>query len=636
MHVFRKPRPLRMAKVSLEGGPASLPGAHVQQEDHADDEGDGDAGEGAQRPRGVAPVRGGAEPASVAAEQRLGDHQMASPKQGGMEDEFLSCPICFDILKEPKTLSCLHRFCQECLHGFLQRHKTSAIARHRGFQCPVCREFIKAPDLNSTPAEWAALFRTDFHLKNLIKFVESRPGRRLDRPANPCSLHGHAECDLYCADCQATICHLCAGISHRGCSRVITVAEAARDKRQAAVACIKEISLKIKEACDLEKSREKCLDQLDNQRAAAEKAIANVVKDLHSRIKVAEDKLMNRLAEDFESLHGKITVKVLQFENHLSKLRENVDMFSSNLESIPDNDVLKATSLLEAGTFGNGLDIRSYRSFLANVASIKIVLDKQTIPSIHLGKITIKGAEDELSTSNLSLSSSEASVLESKSFLDRIRNLGKKNENDCSAPPYHYGREEDRPSVPRMQTSLRPRPSRASTVKRHAVSASSQSASADDSSVSDRSSGDSGAFLTFRGQNRSEERVSENPNVTHQHRRPSILDANHRPESQDEAPSSISRLRTINTRFREDQDTPKLRDLIVLGGSEAVLVTDWANQCVKALYGRRERDTRLVLGGKPWAITQISESLAAVSLPVSTQICIIKIGTNLSVQNSFV
>ena len=39
------------------------------------------------------------------------------------------------------------------------------------------------------------------------------------------------ELDLYCVDCSSSICHLCAGISHRGCSQVITVSEAAADRR---------------------------------------------------------------------------------------------------------------------------------------------------------------------------------------------------------------------------------------------------------------------------------------------------------------------------------------------------------------------------------------------------------------------
>ena len=41
------------------------------------------------------------------------------------------------------------------------------------------------------------------------------------------------------------------------------------------------------------------------------------------------------------------------------------------------------------------------------------------------------------------------------------------------------------------------------------------------------------------------------------------------------------KLRTIPGKFREDQHSPRLRDLLVLQTEKIVLATDWANQCVK-------------------------------------------------------
>ena len=32
-----------------------------------------------------------------------------------INDEFLTCKICFEHYKEPKSLSCLHTFCEECI-----------------------------------------------------------------------------------------------------------------------------------------------------------------------------------------------------------------------------------------------------------------------------------------------------------------------------------------------------------------------------------------------------------------------------------------------------------------------------------------------------------------------------------------
>lgn len=41
------------------------------------------------------------------------------------------------------------------------------------------------------------------------------------------------------------------------------------------------------------------------------------------------------------------------------------------------------------------------------------------------------------------------------------------------------------------------------------------------------------------------------------------------------------KVRTISAKFREDACPPKLRDILVFGAENILVVTDWANQCVK-------------------------------------------------------
>ena len=56
---------------------------------------------------------------------------------------------------------------------------------------------------------------------------------------------------------------------------------------------------------------------------------------------------------------------------------------------------------------------------------------------------------------------------------------------------------------------------------------------------------------------------------------------------------------------------------------------------LQAFHERRERDSRLCVGGKPWCLTRVTDNTVAVSLPVSTQICVIKVTPRLALLSSF-
>ncbi len=63
---------------------------------------------------------------------------------GQLEEDYLTCQICFDIYQQPKALPCLHSFCLECLDLFIEAKKlTNQDAT--SFSCPICRRDIDIP-----------------------------------------------------------------------------------------------------------------------------------------------------------------------------------------------------------------------------------------------------------------------------------------------------------------------------------------------------------------------------------------------------------------------------------------------------------------------------------------------------------
>ncbi|KAL3886959.1 hypothetical protein ACJMK2_026915 [Sinanodonta woodiana] len=68
------------------------------------------------------------------------------------------CPICNETLKVPRTLTCLHTFCQHCLSKYIQDSDCSLVGKP-SFNCPVCCRPTYPPAAESKqPKEWASLF----------------------------------------------------------------------------------------------------------------------------------------------------------------------------------------------------------------------------------------------------------------------------------------------------------------------------------------------------------------------------------------------------------------------------------------------------------------------------------------------
>lgn len=62
-----------------------------------------------------------------------------------IKEEFLSCKICYEPFTNPKTLSCLHTFCEKCLEAHLATIRTYKYSDHKEFPCPMCRKRTTLP-----------------------------------------------------------------------------------------------------------------------------------------------------------------------------------------------------------------------------------------------------------------------------------------------------------------------------------------------------------------------------------------------------------------------------------------------------------------------------------------------------------
>ncbi|KAK7109752.1 tripartite motif-containing protein 2-like [Littorina saxatilis] len=455
-----------------------------------------------------------------------------------IEEEYLTCYICYDVFTEPKTLTCLHRFCEKCLHGYLVGLSESA--RKNGFPCPVCREINPSPNPKRPAADWASLIRTDFHLKNLIKALKVKAyskgqGGRSKEALHPCDLHAEKELDLYCVDCSSSICHLCAGISHRGCSQVITLTEAAADRRATAELQQRHLANRLGRLSQLRAEIDITVESLSTQRSQAETSIRQSSQAAIAAVRRRETELVEELARKFQSLRGDVAKRLVAVDNKMTGCQQVLETMSGKMKSSSDADLVHSmSSLLKEDLLD--ADEHKMDSILLRLKNIRLEHRPSPNTSVNLGQVSLNPGTPQTHPKQPTPSTSPGN-----------RSL-------------------NRPPVP-------PRRARSQTLATMET-----------------------------------EHVIETTPV---------------------------RLRTISGKFREDQHSPKLRDILVLPEEKIVLATDWANQCIKAFHERRDKDSRLSLGGKPWCLTRLSDTAVAVSLPVSTQICVVKVTPRLMLQSSF-
>ena len=114
-------------------------------------------------------------------------------------EEQLTCAICLDLYTNPKTLPCLHSFCQQCLEGL----PLDPQGDNNFISCPTCRHHTQLPQPTGT-TEFPAAFQIN-NLKEVYNLMTKVSG------------HQEVTCDNctttnttgYCKDCTKFLCPKC-------------------------------------------------------------------------------------------------------------------------------------------------------------------------------------------------------------------------------------------------------------------------------------------------------------------------------------------------------------------------------------------------------------------------------------------
>ena len=105
----------------------------------------------------------------------------------------LECSLCFELMQEPKLLSCTHTFCKDCLAKLYQcQRKTDQIS------CPMCRQTTKLQNGD------VSRLQTNVPIKAMIGDVQSAK-----RNCTVCEPEAKSIATAYCQTCVEYMCNSC-------------------------------------------------------------------------------------------------------------------------------------------------------------------------------------------------------------------------------------------------------------------------------------------------------------------------------------------------------------------------------------------------------------------------------------------
>eukprot|EP00918_Siedleckia_nematoides_P099535 GHVU01217699.1.p1 GENE.GHVU01217699.1~~GHVU01217699.1.p1 ORF type:complete len:618 (+),score=96.50 GHVU01217699.1:146-1999(+) len=122
-----------------------------------------------------------------------------------IHDEFLVCKICLEGYKNPKSLNCLHTFCECCIESHVMSESTyKKYSDYREFTCPLCRKRTQLPigGVKKLP--------DNFLVSSLSEIVQRQRPSKFPF-CDICKLvsRKHKEAKSKCLDCAKLLCESC-------------------------------------------------------------------------------------------------------------------------------------------------------------------------------------------------------------------------------------------------------------------------------------------------------------------------------------------------------------------------------------------------------------------------------------------
>uniref|UniRef100_UPI0037E7796D E3 ubiquitin-protein ligase TRIM35-like n=1 Tax=Semicossyphus pulcher TaxID=241346 RepID=UPI0037E7796D len=229
----------------------------------------------------------------------------------------LSCPICYDIFKDPVVLKCSHSFCSPCL----QQYWTAGRSR----DCPLCRNQSMDDPVPSLT------------LKNLCEAyvqesegTEDTGGELYCDPGEMCLLHGE-KLKLFCLLDKEPICVVCHTSKRHKQHDCCPVSEAVVDVKEKMKSALSSLQEK-RDAFDrMKKNYENTVAYIQVQAQFVQRRTHDEFEKLHTFLRAEEEVRMEALRSEEEQKSQAMAQKIEEITGEITSVSESIRLLEEDI-----------------------------------------------------------------------------------------------------------------------------------------------------------------------------------------------------------------------------------------------------------------------------------------------------------------
>ena len=311
--------------------------------------------------------------------------------------EHVTCSICLDTFTDPKTITCLHTFCCECLK------KHALISQMNGkFRCPECQAEVDLPEANcfdklptsfhhnsllsvlairqsgkgndiicgvckKKSAEISYCFEcakfmcsdcvnahqlfshfTEGHKVTPVKQFQPQDYEALMRRQSFCSQQYHERevTRFFCLKCQICVCQICIATDHK--AHDVEPLEKAADGEKANILTRTEVlKTKTKVFGDTIREYEQRVLELETNLTNAKREVSKAAEQMMAKIREDERRIITALENTRASRADKLNSAKAQVQSLLKQFNQAIEFAENLIQRSSSSDILQSKNYLE-------------------------------------------------------------------------------------------------------------------------------------------------------------------------------------------------------------------------------------------------------------------------------------------------